>query len=88
MRPCRAKHEVGFLSERPRAEQEYHHQRMREPHLGSIDGAIARALDDGEEVAVRGVEDYAVEGFLKGWDGVSQFVASRAGEGESKRWQS
>jgi hypothetical protein len=59
-----AKDEVDLLPKASRAEQEDHDERVREAHLCSVDGAIARALDDGEEVLVRRVEDDAFQGFL------------------------
>lgn len=34
------------------------HQRVRKPHLGSVDGAIASTLDNGKNVAILGVKDY------------------------------
>lgn len=37
---------------------------MRKPHLGSVDGAIASALDNGKNVAVLGVENYGFNGSL------------------------
>ena len=37
---------------------------MRKPHFGTIDGAIARALEDGEQVVVFRVEDDALGGSL------------------------
>lgn len=63
--PRRAEHEVALLPDRARAEQEDHHQGVREPHLGAVDCAIAGALADGEEVAVRRVEDDSVQGVLR-----------------------
>lgn len=40
------------------------HERVRKPHFGAIDGAIARALDDGQEIMVSRVEDDALDGGL------------------------
>lgn len=37
---------------------------MREPHFGAVDGAIARALEHGQEVMVFRVEDDALGGGL------------------------
>lgn len=34
---------------------------MRKADLGPVDGAIARSLDDGEDVVVARVEDHAVD---------------------------
>lgn len=64
MRPRRLQDQVDLLPDGAGPEQEHHDQRVREPHLGSVDGAIAGALDDGEEVAVRGVEQDALDGGL------------------------
>lgn len=36
------------------------HQRMRKPHFGAVDGAIASAFEDGEDVVVFRVEDDAL----------------------------
>lgn len=40
------------------------HQRMRKPHLGPVDGAIARPLYHAEDVSISRVEDNALEGGL------------------------
>jgi hypothetical protein len=37
---------------------------MRKAHFGAIDGAIARALDDGEDVMVSWIENDALGGGL------------------------
>lgn len=40
------------------------HERMRKPHFGAVDCAIAGALDDGKHVMVFRVEDDALGGSL------------------------
>ena len=40
------------------------HERVRKAHFGAVDGAIAGALEDGEEAMVLGVEDDALGGGL------------------------
>lgn len=60
-----AEDEVDLLAEGPRAEEEDHDERVREADLGAVDGAVARALDDGEQVMVSRVEDYALDGGLR-----------------------
>jgi hypothetical protein len=37
---------------------------MRKPHFGAVDGAIAGALDDGQQAVVSRVEDDALGGSL------------------------
>ena len=37
------------------------HERVRKAHFGAVDSAIARALDDGEDVMVFGVENDALD---------------------------
>lgn len=36
------------------------HQRMREPHFGTVDGAIARGFHDSEVICVFGIENHAL----------------------------
>jgi hypothetical protein len=40
------------------------HKRVRKPHFGAVDGAIAGSLDDGQQVVVFRVEDDALGGSL------------------------
>lgn len=58
----RAQHEGQLLLQGARPEQEHHDQRVREPHLGPVHGAVPRALGHGQQVVVRRVEDHALEG--------------------------
>lgn len=60
-----AEDEVGLLPEAARAEEEDHDEGVREAHLGAVHGAIARGLHDGQQVVVRRVEDYALDGGLR-----------------------
>lgn len=64
MRPRRPEDQVDLLAHGARPEQEHHDERMREAHLGPVDGAIAGALDDGEEVVVGGIGEDALDGRL------------------------
>lgn len=41
------------------------HQRMREPHLGTVDGTVARRLDQRQNVMVPRVLDDLLEGGLR-----------------------
>ncbi len=38
---------------------------MREADLGAVDGAVARRLDEGEEVMVSRIDDNVLEGGLE-----------------------
>lgn len=44
------------------------HERMGKADLGAVDGAVARRLDEGEEVMVSGVDDNLLEDGLGGWN--------------------
>jgi len=44
--------------------EEVIHERMWEAHFCAVDGAIARAFNDGQEVMVLGVEDNALDSSL------------------------
>jgi len=60
----------AFVSERRRYPRVIYrvpsiHECMRKPHFGTVDGAIARALDDGQQVMIFGVEDDALGGSLR-----------------------
>ena len=41
-----------FMYVRPGAEEQDHDERVREAHLGAVHGAVARRLDEGEDVMV------------------------------------
>ena len=51
-------HQPEFFPHRARAEQEDHHQGMREADFCAVDGAVAGGFENGEEGGEVGVEDY------------------------------
>lgn len=67
-------------------EQAYHDQGVREAHLGAIHGAVARALENGEDVMVLGVEDDALDRGLRfgGWSCCQRMPCSLGFKGETQ----
>lgn len=70
-----AQYEVDLLAHGAGAEQEDHDEGMREAHLGAVDGAVACALDDGQQVAVRRVEEDGLDRRPDGLQGGLYFSA-------------
>lgn len=55
------------------------HQSMRKPDLGAVDGAVARRLDQRQEVMVARVDDDVVERFLQKGETTAALAFARAG---------
>lgn len=79
-----AQHEVDLLAHGAGSEQEDHDEGVREAHLGAVDGAVARALDDGQQVAVRRVEENGLDRRPDGIQGGLLCVVAGARARQSK----
>ena len=65
MLPRRFEDEPEFFAQGAGAEEEDHHQRVREAHFGAVDGAVAEGFEEDQGLLVGGVEeDVAFEGLL------------------------